>query len=101
MFNVYVYYRLDPRHADDAEKPIRALMARLACQCTVSAQLLKKRGEFRLWMEAYEGVVDPDAFVRELARGVDEYDVGIFIEGKRHVECFQCDETELPRGRLI
>ncbi len=101
MFNVYVYYRLDPRHADDAEKPIRALMARLACQCTVSTQLLKKRGEPRLWMEAYEGVLDPDAFERELTRGVDEYDVGIFIEGKRHLECFQCAETDLPGRRFI
>ena len=93
MFNVYVYYRLDPRHADDAETPIRALMARLACRCTVSARLLKKRHEPRLWMEAYEGVHDPDAFERDLARGVEEYDVGVFIDGERHVECFQCDAT--------
>lgn len=90
MFNVYVYYRLDPHHADDAETPIRALMARLVCRCAVSARLLKKRDEPLLWMETYEGVVDPDTFTRELARAADEYDVGVFIAGDRHVECFQC-----------
>lgn len=90
MFNVYVYYRLDPHHADDAETPIRALMARLVCRCAVSARLLKKRDEPLLWMETYEGVVDPDTFTRELARAADEYDVSVFIAGDRHVECFQC-----------
>lgn len=90
MFNVYVYYRIDPQHEDAAETPIRTLMARLACRCSVTTRLLKKRGEPRLWMEAYEGVVDPDAFERELARGADEYDVSVFIDGERYVECFQC-----------
>ena len=93
MFNVYVYYRLDPLHADNAETPIRALMARLACLTGASAQLQKKRDEPLLWMETYAGVTDPDAFERELSRGVDEYDVEVFIDGERHIECFQCDET--------
>ena len=92
MFNVYVYYRLDPHYAGDAETPIRALMARLMCGGTMSARLLKKRDEPLLWMETYEGVVDPDTFTRELARAADEYDVGVFIAGDRHVECFQCDQ---------
>ena len=93
MFNVYVYYRLDPRHADDAETPIRGLMASLACRYAVTTRLLKKYAEPLLWMETYEGVTDPDAFKRELTRGEDEYDVGVFIDGERHLECFQCDEA--------
>ncbi len=90
---MYVYYRLDPRGADEAETPIRALMASLACRYAVTMRLQKKYGEPLLWMESYEGVTDPDTFERELARGVDEYDVSVFIHGERHVECFQCDET--------
>lgn len=90
---MYVYYRLDPRHAAEAETPIRALMASLACRCAVTARLLKKRDEPLLWMETYEGVVDPDAFLRELAHATEEYDVGMFIADDRHVECFQCDAT--------
>lgn len=92
MFSVYVYYRLDPHHADDAETQIRALMASVCCQCPVTAQLQKKRGEPLLWMESYAGITDPDAFCRELARAVDEYDVGVFIDGERHLECFHCDD---------
>ena len=93
MFSVYVYYRLDPRHADDAETPIRALMARVCGKCGVSAKLQKKRGEPLLWMESYEGIMDPETFSHELARAVEEYDVNVFIEGERHLECFHCDNT--------
>jgi len=93
MFNVYVYYRLDPRHADDAETQIRALMASVCCRCAVTTQLQKKRGEPMLWMESYAGITDPDAFSRELTRAVDEFDVNVFIDGERHLECFHCDET--------
>lgn len=92
MFNVYVYYRLDPRHVDGAETPIRALMASLVCRFSVTARLLKKHAEPLLWMESYENVTDLDAFSRELGRGVDEYDLSVFIEGERHLECFQCDD---------
>ena len=90
---MYVYYRIDPRHLDAAETPIRTLMVQLACRCAGSARLLKKRDQPLVWMEAYEGVVDPDAFERELAQAAYEYDVGVFIDGERHVECFQCDEA--------
>ncbi len=90
---MYVYYRLDPRHVDEAEKPIRALIVRLACRCAGSTRLLKKRDEPQLWMEAYEGVVDPDAFEYELAQEVKACNVGAFIDGPRHVECFQYDEA--------
>lgn len=93
MFNVYVYYRLDPHHVDAAETQIRALMASVSCRCAVTAQLQKKRGEPLLWMESYAGVKDPDVLGRELARAVAEYDVGVFIDGERHLECFHCDAT--------
>ena len=88
MFNVYVYYRLDPRHADEAETPIRAMMARVSCKCAVTAQLLKKRNEPLLWMESYTGIADAETFLRELSIVADEYDVGIFLNSERHVECF-------------
>jgi len=88
MFNVYVYYRLDPRKSDEAETPIRALMARITCRAGVTAQLLKKCDEPLLWMESYAGIVDKQTFLRELSSLVDEYDVSVFIDGERHLECF-------------
>lgn len=97
MFHVYVYYRIDPRHADAAETPIRAMMARLACRLNVTTQLQKKRDEPLLWMESYAGVKDADVFVRELVRAADEYDVSVFIDGERHMECFHCyNNANLP-----
>ena len=94
MYKVYVYYRIDPSYADDAETPIRALMARIACRAGVTAQLLKKCDEHLLWMESYAGIVDKETFLRELSSVADEYDVAIFLNGERHVECF----SEDPRG---
>ncbi|MEQ1591768.1 MAG: DUF4936 family protein [Thiobacillaceae bacterium] len=93
MYNVYVYYRLDPCHADAAETPIRTMMARLACRFGVTAQLLKKRDEPLLWMETYAGIADPASFERDLSKVADEYDVGIFLDGERHVECFHSEVT--------
>ena len=91
MFNVYVYYRLDPRHADEAETLIRALMAQMTCRAGVTSQLLKKCDEPLLWMESYSGITDAENFLRELSSVADEYDVGIFLNGERHVECFRSD----------
>lgn len=88
MFNVYVYYRVDGRHAAAAELPIRAMMARMTCHADVTAQLLKKCGEPLLWMESYTGIADADGFLRELSIIADEYNVGIFLNGERQVECF-------------
>ena len=92
MFNVYVYYRLDPGRVTEAETVIRALMAR-TCRTGIEAQLLKKRDEPLLWMESYSGIADAESFLRELSSIVDEYDVGIFLNGERHVECFRSDSA--------
>lgn len=91
MFNVYVYYRVDARHEAAAELPIRAIMARMACRTGVTAQLLKKRDEPLLWMESYVGIADADSFLRGLSIVADEYDVEIFLNGERHIECFCAD----------
>jgi hypothetical protein len=39
-------------------------------------------------MEVYEGIADPDLFTLRMAQVVDEYDIEMFIDGRRHVECF-------------
>ena len=91
MFTTYVYYRLDPRTVDEAETPIRALMAWLACRTGASTQLLKKRDETLLWMEVYTGIADAGTFERALHNAADEFDIDIFIDGIRQIECFHCD----------
>lgn len=88
MFNVYVYYRVDALHQATAELTIRALMARMVNCAGVTAQLLKKRDEPLLWMESYAGIADAEHFLSDLSAEVKASDVGIFINGERHVECF-------------
>ncbi len=91
----YVWYRVasDER---DTETAIRSMMARLACRSGVRGRLLKKHGEPGLWMEVHEGVADPVVFTRLMAQAVDEYDIEMFIDGARHVECFQDTDTIPP-----
>lgn len=93
MFSVYVYYRLDPRHTDAVETLIRAMQNALTCRTSATAQLLKKRGTPLLWMEIYTGIRDAEAFLLELSSVADEYGVGAFLEGERHVECFHADAS--------
>ena len=39
-------------------------------------------------MEVYENVSDPAQFERLLHQALDEFDVGLFIDGARKQECF-------------
>lgn len=91
MFSVYVYYRLDPQRADAAESVIRAMQTQLADRTGATAQLLKKRGAPLLWMEMYTDIHDVEAFLHALPYIADEYEVSVFLEGERHVECFHAD----------
>lgn len=88
MFHYYIYYRVSEKDAAEAGLLIRAMQARLACRSGVTGRLLKKRDDPGLWMEIYEGVSDSDGFERLLGQLVDEYDLGVFIDGPRKQECF-------------
>jgi len=85
--NYYVWYRVAGDDAD-SETVVRAMMARLGCRSGVAGRLLRKRDEPRLWMEVYEGVADGPAFERLMAEKVAEFDVDMFLDGPRRVECF-------------
>ena len=90
--NYYVWYRVE-RDDADTETAVRSMMARVGCRTGIAGKLMKKRGEPLLWMEIYENVPEPTAFERILAEKADEFDVGMFIDGARRVECF--DEAAL------
>lgn len=91
----YVWYRVE--HDDrDTETAIRGMLTRLACRSGVRGRLMRKHGEPSLWMEVHEGIADPVAFARLMAQAVDEYDIGMFIDGTRHEECFEATTTIAP-----
>lgn len=89
--NYYIYYRVSENDADEAETLVRSMQARLACRSGVAGRLLKKRDEAGLWMEVYEDVAEPEHFERLLEQAVDEFDLGMFLNGARHTECFLGD----------
>lgn len=91
MNHYYIYYRVSENTAHEAETLVRSMQSRLACRSGVSGRLLKKRDEAGLWMEVYEGVAEPARFERLLQQAVDEFDLGMFIDGIRHTECFLGD----------
>ncbi len=92
----YVWYRVE-RDDADTETAVRGMMARLACRSGIAGQLLKKRGDPRLWMEVYRDVADPEGFQRLMAQKADEFDLGMFIDGDRRVEAFQEEGSATPR----
>jgi hypothetical protein len=91
LHSFFVWYRVTQGDRD-TEIALRSMMARLACRSGVAGRLLKKRDESGLWMEIYADVVDPARFEALLRQAVDEYDVEMFIEGKRVTECFLADD---------
>lgn len=88
MNHYYIYYRVSEKAADEAETLVRSMQARLACRSGITGRLLKKRDEAGLWMEVYEDVAEPARFEHLLQQAVDEFDLGMFIDGIRHAECF-------------
>jgi hypothetical protein len=84
----YIYYRVSERDADEAEVLVRSMQSRLACRSGVAGRLLKKRGEPGLWMEVYEDIAQPERFESLLEQAVDEFDLALFADGVRHIECF-------------
>ena len=84
----YVWYRVRDDAAAEAETAVRALQARLACRTGIAGRLLKKRDAPETWMDIYEGVAEPQGFERQMQELVERYDVEMFLEGGRHVECF-------------
>jgi hypothetical protein len=90
----YVYYRVSAENAGDAEVLVRSMQARLACRSGVAGRLLTKRDEPGLWMEVYEDVSEPERFEHLLHQAVDEFDLAMFVDGARKLECFTGDKAE-------
>ena len=84
----YVWYRVQAGKETEAETAVRSLQARLACRIGAAGRLLKKRDAPETWMEIYENVAEPQGFKRQMQELVERYDLEIFLDGGRHIECF-------------
>lgn len=90
MFHYYVYYRVDPRHAVEAEAAVNQLQFEIEAATGVRGRLLTKRDEPHLWMEVYENVPG-ETFEARLARATERAGVARFLQAgsTRRIECFQ------------
>ncbi|NEX59708.1 DUF4936 family protein [Noviherbaspirillum galbum] len=87
--DLYVYYRVDPRHADALRDRVLAMQSGLTREYGIVTGL-KRRPEEKdgrqTWMETYAGVT---AGARQgIDRAVEQAGLASFIDGQRHVECF-------------
>lgn len=94
MLNYYIYYRVQTDDLD-TERQIRSMQAKLGCRTGVHGSLLKRQDDALTWMEIYANITDQTAFDRALNQMLSEFDIEIFINGKRITECF-IGESSVP-----
>lgn len=90
-YSYYVYYRIDPRHAEACEAAVLALLDAVRQTTGIGGRLLKKRAEPLLWMEVYENVRDDAAFESHLAAAAAQVKAESFLQAgtTRRIECFE------------
>jgi len=86
--SVYVYYRVAAA-GEPARESVAALFAAVGAATGVAGRLLARCDDAATWMEVYEPVAEPDAFVPRLAALAQTHRVAaLAVDGKRHTECF-------------
>jgi len=86
--HVYVYYRL-AGDAAAARAAVARLFADVEARTGVAGRLLERRQPPRTWLEVYEPVRAPAAFLRALAAAVRrQHAADHAIDGRRVIERF-------------
>jgi hypothetical protein len=87
----YIYYRVAPARAAQADAAARKLLQRVQDVTGVAGTLKRKRGEDQLWMEIYERVSDEAAFEWALAEAFEASGLRTCLQAdsQRHTECFR------------
>ncbi len=91
--DIYIYYKVDTRHAALLEQRLVALQATLSSDWQVGIAL-KRREEsdaqahsLQTWMEIYSDV--PEGFLTALEKAIEASDIKSLIAGERHHEFFR------------
>lgn len=83
-----MYYRVDPTRVSFVASRIDALMGLMAAHCRQPPRRLIRCNDAEMWMEVYEGIADPEAFLSVMQEAVARLQCDDFISGERHLECF-------------
>lgn len=89
--NIYVYYRVDPAKAAAIKSALRGTQTRLGTAWRIDTGLLQGADDPLTWMETYEQVEDPQAFLAALVPELKliDFDDCLAEGAARHVECFE------------
>ncbi|MFM9971505.1 MAG: DUF4936 family protein [Burkholderiales bacterium] len=90
-FSLYIYYKVAPQVEADVRIAAQKLIEAIKESTGVEGHLLCRRDKPETWMEVYDGVTDPEAFLTRL---------DLELEKLRFVELLGADSrrmTELSR----
>ncbi len=87
----FVYYRVSPGHLCEAGRAAQQTVDRVVNLTGVTGQLMTKVNEPLLWMEVYENIGDPTAFLSAMQQCFEQSGLVRWLEGdrQRHTEMFQ------------
>lgn len=88
MRAAYVYYRVDPARAGEADARISALLNAMTPYCAFAPRCMARCDDPQTWMEIYEGIADWAAFTTALQHAVQKTGMDVCTLGERHLECF-------------
>lgn len=88
---LYVYYRIRPECRGDGALAWARLCAALGAGHCAPPRLLQRADEPLLWMEVYEAVAEPPAFLAWLERLAEDTGMTglLAADARRHAECFR------------
>lgn len=87
--DLYIYYRVPCNRADELQKQVIDMQAKLAKEFSLITELKRqpdKRDECHTWMEVYRNV--PVNFDTILLQAVTQAGIKTLINGGRHLERF-------------
>lgn len=89
MFTFHIAYRVDPARTETAERQVRLAFDRVHQLTHIAGRLLKSANDQDHWLEIYEQVADPDAFLQGLAQVTQQFGLESFLAHgfERRVEC--------------
>lgn len=62
-YSIYIYYKVTPQNENAVRAAAHDLIAAIARSSGIAGRLLCRRDKPDTWMEAYEGVADPETFL--------------------------------------
>ena len=68
MTHFYVYYRVDPRQADEIRRSVEKLFGKIKAETNIQGRWMRRRDDPSTYMEVYEDVSDEKAFEAVLER---------------------------------